>query len=70
MGHTDNVGGFDFNMDLSRRRAESVVDWLTSKHGIPAARLQAAGVGMLSPVAPNDTEEGRAKNRRVELVKQ
>jgi flagellar motor protein MotB len=69
VGHTDNVGGFDVNMDLSRRRAAAVVASLTSGHGIAAARLTAAGVGMLSPVAPNDTEEGRAKNRRVELVR-
>jgi outer membrane protein OmpA-like peptidoglycan-associated protein len=70
VGHTDNVGGFDYNTDLSRRRASSVVDYLRSRHGIQAARLTAAGVGMLAPVAPNDTEEGRAKNRRVELVRQ
>lgn len=70
VGHTDNVGGFDYNMDLSRRRAASVVDYLTSERGITATRLAAAGVGMLAPVAPNDTEEGRAKNRRVELVRQ
>ncbi|MGH7587129.1 MAG: OmpA family protein, partial [Gemmatimonadota bacterium] len=70
VGHTDNVGGFDYNTDLSRRRAASVVDALKTKHGVQAARLTAAGVGMLAPVAPNDTEEGRAKNRRVELVRQ
>ncbi|HKY60730.1 MAG TPA: DUF4892 domain-containing protein [Gemmatimonadota bacterium] len=70
VGHTDNVGGFDYNMDLSRRRAASVVDALKTRHGIQAARLTAAGVGMLAPMAPNDTEEGRAKNRRVELVRQ
>ena len=70
VGHTDNVGGFDYNTDLSRRRASSVVDALKTKHGVQAARLTAAGVGMLAPVAPNDTEEGRAKNRRVELVRQ
>jgi outer membrane protein OmpA-like peptidoglycan-associated protein len=48
----------------------AVVKELTANHGIAATRLKAAGVGMLSPVAPNDREEGRAKNRRVELVKQ
>jgi outer membrane protein OmpA-like peptidoglycan-associated protein len=69
VGHTDNVGGDDYNMDLSRRRATSVVTALTSQHGIDAKRLKPAGVGLLAPVAPNDTEEGRAKNRRVELVK-
>jgi OmpA-OmpF porin, OOP family len=70
VGHTDNVGGFDYNTGLSERRAIAVVKELTVKHGIAATRLKAAGVGMLSPVAPNDGEEGRAKNRRVELVKQ
>ena len=70
VGHTDNVGGFDYNVGLSERRAAAVVKELTAKHGIAAARLRPAGVGMLSPVAPNDREEGRAKNRRVELVKQ
>jgi OOP family OmpA-OmpF porin len=70
VGHTDNVGGFDYNVGLSERRAGAVVKDLTAKHGIAAARLKPAGVGMLAPVAPNDSEEGRAKNRRVELVKQ
>ena len=70
VGHTDNVGAHDYNLGLSERRATAVVKELTTKHGIAAARLKPAGVGMLSPVAPNDSEEGRAKNRRVELVKQ
>jgi OOP family OmpA-OmpF porin len=70
VGHTDNVGGFDYNIGLSQRRAAAVVNELTAKHGIAATRLKPAGVGMLSPVGPNDHEEGRAKNRRVELVKQ
>ena len=70
VGHTDNVGGFDYNSGLSERRAVAVVKELTANHGIAATRLRAAGVGMLSPVAPNDREEGRAKNRRVELVQQ
>jgi outer membrane protein OmpA-like peptidoglycan-associated protein len=70
VGHTDNVGGFDYNMGLAQRRAASVVKELTTRHGIPAARLRPGGVGLLAPVASNDTEEGRAKNRRVELVKQ
>jgi len=69
VGHTDNVGGFDYNIDLSERRAAAVVKELTAKHGIAGARLKPAGVGMLAPVAPNDSEQGRAKNRRVELVK-
>jgi OOP family OmpA-OmpF porin len=70
VGHTDNVGIYDYNLNLSQRRAAAVVAELTTKHGIAAARLKPAGSGPLSPVAPNDTEDGRAKNRRVELVKQ
>lgn len=70
VGHTDNVGVYDYNIGLSQRRAAAVVAELTTKHGIPATRLRPAGSGPLSPVAPNDTGDGRAKNRRVELVKQ
>jgi outer membrane protein OmpA-like peptidoglycan-associated protein len=70
VGHTDNVGTLSSNMDLSQRRAEAVVKALISKYSIGANRLYAAGVGPLSPVVANNTEEGRAKNRRVELVKQ
>ena len=70
VGHTDNVGAFDYNLGLSERRAAAVVKGLTATHGIAAARLRPAGVGMLAPVAPNDNEDGRSKNRRVELVKQ
>ena len=70
VGHTDNVGGYEHNMGLSQRRAEAVVKELTTKHGIPAGQLKAVGTGPLAPVAPNDTEDGRSKNRRVELVKQ
>jgi OOP family OmpA-OmpF porin len=69
VGHTDNVGKYQYNMDLSARRAASVVAELTGKHGVGADRLIPAGAGPLAPVAPNDAEEGRAKNRRVELVK-
>ena len=70
VGHTDSVGGFEANMALSDRRAAAVLRELATKYGIGAARLRAVGVGMSAPVAPNDTEEGRARNRRVELVKQ
>jgi outer membrane protein OmpA-like peptidoglycan-associated protein len=70
VGHTDNVGGLEYNEDLSERRAASVVTYLTGRHGIDASRLSPVGAGMTSPIASNDTEEGRAKNRRVELVKQ
>lgn len=70
VGHTDNQRAFDMNMDLSLRRADAVVTGLTAKYGIGAARLRATGDGPTAPVASNDTEDGRAKNRRVELVKQ
>jgi len=70
VGHTDNAGSFDSNMKLSKDRANAVVKVLTSKYGIAATRLKAHGVASLSPVESNDTEEGKAKNRRVELVKQ
>jgi OmpA-OmpF porin, OOP family len=68
VGHTDNVGSFAFNMDLSQRRAAAVVAALTTRYGISKDRLAPVGVSFASPVAPNTTEEGRAKNRRVELV--
>jgi len=70
VGHTDNVGGFDYNMKLSQQRAEAVVKELVSKYKITPDRLKAHGVGLLAPVTSNETEEGKAKNRRVELVKQ
>jgi len=68
-GHTDNQGSAAANQTLSDKRAQSVVAWLT-KHGVATARLTAKGFGQTKPVADNSTEEGRAKNRRVELVKQ
>jgi outer membrane protein OmpA-like peptidoglycan-associated protein len=70
VGHTDNVASLDLNTKLSQARADAVVQALVAKHGIAAARLVGRGAGPLAPVATNDTEEGRAKNRRVELVKQ
>lgn len=70
VGHTDNVGGIGSNMTLSKARAESVAKELTTKYGVGAKQLAAHGVGSLSPVASNATEEGRALNRRVELVGQ
>jgi outer membrane protein OmpA-like peptidoglycan-associated protein len=69
VGHTDNQGKTDYNLDLSRRRAASVVRELTSKYGLTADRLESFGCGLYAPVASNASEEGRAKNRRVELVK-
>ena len=69
VGHTDNIGGLDANMKLSQVRGEAVVQALI-RSGIESSRLKAFGNGPYAPVASNDTEEGRAKNRRVELVKQ
>jgi outer membrane protein OmpA-like peptidoglycan-associated protein len=68
VGHTDDVGGLDYNMKLSHARADAVVGILTSRHGMNPNRLIPLGVGPIAPVSTNKTEEGRAKNRRVELV--
>jgi outer membrane protein OmpA-like peptidoglycan-associated protein len=65
-GHTDNVGGKHSNQILSEQRAKSVVDYLTAK-GISTARIQSAGYGETRPVAPNNSEANRAKNRRIEF---
>ena len=70
VGHTDNEGTVEGNLVLSQQRAEAVLKALTGEHGIDAARLRAHGCGQFAPVAGNDTDAGRAKNRRVELVKQ
>lgn len=67
-GHTDNSGDASHNLDLSRQRAESVVRQLVAS-GVDAARLQSAGQGAAKPIADNKDEDGRAKNRRVELVR-
>lgn len=69
VGHTDDVGGYDSNLGLSKRRADAVVAELVNKYGIPSGRLFAAGASFLAPLASNETEEGRALNRRVELVR-
>jgi outer membrane protein OmpA-like peptidoglycan-associated protein len=66
--HTDNVGSPTANQVLSEKRAQAVVTWLTN-HGIEAARSKANGLGQTKPVADNSSEDERAKNRRVELVK-
>lgn len=66
-GHTDNQGGFEFNMRLSQRRAESVYAYLKKQFGIPENRVELKGYGPTRPVAPNDVEENRRKNRRVEI---
>jgi len=68
-GHTDNQGNAAANQSLSEKRAQAVVAWLTA-HGVEAGRLTAKGMGQTKPVEDNSTEDGRAKNRRVELVKQ
>lgn len=68
VGHTDMKGTLAYNIELSKARANSVVQYLATRHGVAATRLTADGVGPLAPVATNETEEGREKNRRVELV--
>jgi OmpA-OmpF porin, OOP family len=67
-GHTDNVGGFDFNMKLSRLRAENVVNYLVENFGIEKSRLSAKGYGYTRRIAYNSTAEGRKKNRRINAV--
>jgi len=68
VGHTDDQGAAAYNLALSQRRAASVVSALTLSYGIAPDRLSASGAGLTQPVASNDTAEGQAKNRRVELV--
>ena len=65
-GHTDSRGDYDMNMDLSRRRAESVRQWMID-HGIDGDRFQTSGFGPDQPIETNDTRDGRAKNRRIEF---
>jgi len=69
-GHTDSVGDAAHNLDLSKRRADAVKAVLTGQFNVDAARLSTAGLGSTKPVDSNDTPQGRAQNRRVELVKQ
>jgi outer membrane protein OmpA-like peptidoglycan-associated protein len=69
-GHTDNKGADDYNLRLSQRRAESVKQALITTYGITEDRLTPEGFGASRPKAPNDTPEGRALNRRVELIKE
>ncbi len=68
-GHTDNVGSASYNLDLSKRRAAAVTAALTTQYKLQATRLNANGFGATKPVAKNDTLEGRAANRRVELAR-
>ena len=70
VGHTDNQGALESNIALSKRRAEAVTTTLASNYGVAANRLLAFGVAELALVASNTGDEGRAKNRRVELVPQ
>ncbi len=70
LGHTDNKGKLEYNLTLSQRRAEAVAKALTSRHGVDQKRISARGLGSLAPVATNRTDDGQAKNRRVELVEQ
>jgi OOP family OmpA-OmpF porin len=65
-GHTDNVGADAYNMNLSKERAKAVMDYLVSK-GVPATKISSVGYGEEKPIASNETEEGRSKNRRVEI---
>lgn len=67
-GHTDNVGTDAYNQDLSARRAQRVLYALTTDYGIPASRLTAQGFGKTRPIASNETDLGRAVNRRVTLI--
>jgi OOP family OmpA-OmpF porin len=66
-GGTDSVGNADYNYSLSERRADSVIQYLASKHSIPAHKIYLIGLGKDKPVEPNTTRDGRAKNRRVDV---
>lgn len=68
VGHTDATGALSGNISLSKRRAASVMDRLIKDHGVPASQLEAEGIGYLAPLASNQTEEGRNRNRRVEAI--
>jgi outer membrane protein OmpA-like peptidoglycan-associated protein len=67
VGHTDDRGADSYNLDLSRRRAAAVASYLIA-HGVPSARLETSGRGETEPIAPNDTDADRQKNRRVEVA--
>jgi OOP family OmpA-OmpF porin len=68
VGHTDAVGGSDANISLSKKRAASVVERLVTTYGVDPARIEALGAGYLAPRTSNETEEGRQRNRRVEVI--
>ena len=66
IGHTDHIGSEEYNLELSVKRAQSVVQYLT-QNGVPAGRLKFRGEGEGRPISTNETDEGRAQNRRVEF---
>ena len=68
VGHTDNTGDYTYNIDLSGRRAQAIVDAIVNDYDVDPTRLAAVGVGPLAPIDSNQTEYGRGQNRRVELV--
>lgn len=68
VGHTDSQGAYEYNLDLSKRRADAVAVELVKSFRIAPLRLRTAGVGLLAPVGSNTSDAGRALNRRVELV--
>jgi len=70
VGNTDNVGDFNANLKLSKDRAEAVMNELLTKYSVKTEQLKAYGIGSASPVVSNSTDEGKAKNRRVEIVEQ
>jgi outer membrane protein OmpA-like peptidoglycan-associated protein len=67
-GHTDSYGGDENNLALSRRRAEAVTAYLTNELGVPAFRISSVGYGETQPIANNDTEQGRERNRRIDVI--
>ena len=67
-GHTDNIGGHKYNLDLSQRRAAAVKQAVVERYHVNPGRLSTGGDGDFNPVDTNDTLEGRARNRRVELT--
>ena len=70
VGHTDTQGGYDYNMSLSARRSRAVAEALATRYSVSIDRMHTAGAGFLAPVASNTTDDGRAKNWRVEPVRE
>ena len=68
-GHTDNTGSKQYNQQLSEDRAKSVENYLLTQHGIQSKRIVVKGFGDTKPIAPNDSDDGRLKNRRVEFIR-